>query len=356
MSQINCFKSNLDKFATQEIKDVLNTGDLGFGPLVAEFENKMATRTKKKYNIGLNSASSAAYIIYQMLYEKCGPCRVYTTSLGFVSPVWAAIKNGHEVVFVDVDENLLFDVWDFQNKFVRDEKTSVVMPVLYGGVTDVPDLHRVSKSLGCLVVVDSAHCIDPKLKSDYTFLSFHPVKPISMASGGLLSTDIEEHSEYFLRCRNFGRESINDSYDLVQSGFNFYMNNINAALGLSSLETCDIEVEKRKSNFEKLKSSLSELGTFIKHDSGSSYYLATLNLRKDLSSSKMRQFLKSVNIGASYHYPMIHNTEYYKTNISLKNTEKVEDQLINLPIHHELNSQQIERIINECIHYSRSGS
>ena len=354
MKQINCFEPSIGTSEEKLVLNCLRSGQIGFGAAVREFEQEYASYSKKKFNIGLNSASSAAYILYQMLYERCGPCRVYTTSLGFASPVWAAIKNGHEVVFIDVDENILFDIEDFKKKFIRDEKTSVAMPILYGGVSDIPGLYEAAKLLGCLVATDSAHCAIPRIKSDYIFFSFHPVKPICMSSGGMLSTNIKGHAEYFYKCRNFGRTPKGDSYDLDQSGFNFYMNSLNASLGLAQLETFEMNIQKRKRNFEHLRGSLSGMGRFVEHDESSSFYLATLVLPPARSSEEMRGFLRGSGIVASRHYPPMHTTEYYKTSTSLENTEALESRIINLPIHQGLSKKDMERIVNECIRYSRS--
>ena len=67
------------------------------------------------------------------------------------------------------------------------------MPVLYGGVSDIEGLiQRVrDTNWGDIIVVDSAHCIEPTIESDYIFFSFHPIKPLTMSCGGLLSTDDE---------------------------------------------------------------------------------------------------------------------------------------------------------------------
>jgi dTDP-4-amino-4,6-dideoxygalactose transaminase len=141
---IKCFDSNITEQDKKNVLSTLDTRVLAFGPNVEEFESRYSYFSKKKYNIGFNSASSAAYLLYQYLYEKHGKCRVYTTSLGFVSPVFAAIKNNHEVVYVDVDDNLLMSTERLQEVFIEDGTVSVVMPVLYGGVSKIEDLEEFS--------------------------------------------------------------------------------------------------------------------------------------------------------------------------------------------------------------------
>ena len=352
---IKCFNPDITEEDIHSLVDVANSKVLAFGPNVGKFEELYAALSKKKNNIGFNSASSAAYLLFQYLFETNGPCRVYTPSLSFVSPVFAAIKNHHEVCFVDVDENLVMSSSDLRTRLGDDGKTSVVMPVLYGGVSTIENFEEETKELKLTLVIDSAHCISPTMAYDYAFYSFHPVKPICMSNGGLLSTDHDHASEYMRSGRNFGRKITGDTYDLVQSGFNFYMNNLNAALGLSQMRRASKNVTKRKRNFEFLRDNIpSDLGYFTYHDEKSSYYLSTLVLKESYSSVTMREYLAKNDIQASFHYPFLHKTEYYKSEANLPNTDKLEDKVINLPIHQDLTKKDLEKIVNECIHYSRS--
>ncbi|MHA1941762.1 MAG: DegT/DnrJ/EryC1/StrS family aminotransferase [Candidatus Hodarchaeales archaeon] len=353
---IKCFDSNITEQDKLNLLTTLQSKVLAFGPNVSEFESRYADLSKKQYNIGFNSASSAAYLLYQYLFEKLGKCRVYTTSLGFVSPVYAAIKNGHEIVYVDVDDNLLMSSDNLKELFIDDGMPSVVMPVLYGGVSQIKGMYEFCKDNDCILVLDSAHCISPDMDYDYAFYSFHPVKPICMSNGGLLATNDKEASDYMFSGRNFGRQMVGDTYDLVQAGFNFYMNNLNASLGLSQLDKCLDNVQKRKHNFHFLREHIpEELGYFTDHDKGSSYYLSSLVLNNQYSSGIMRKVLRENGVQSSFHYPYLHKTKFYGQGIQLKKLDSLDDKIINLPIHQELLPENLEKIVNECIRYCRSG-
>jgi dTDP-4-amino-4,6-dideoxygalactose transaminase len=352
---IKCFEPDLGNEDYQQVLETLKTKILGFGPKVSEFEEKYKKFSNKEYNIGFNSASSAALLLYRYLYEQYGACRVYTPSLGFVSPVTAATMAGHEVVYTDVDNNLLLSVDDLRNRFLEDKRKSIIMPILYGGVSDIRKLNRFCEEKKSILVLDSAHCISPEIEYDHAFYSFHPVKPICMSNGGLLATSDKSTAEYLSAGRNFGRKATGDTYDLPQFGFNFYMNNLNASLGISQLSRCLANVKKRKSNFTFLKNNIpSDLGYFTDHDKKSSYYLSTLVLKPGDSSAIMRQALKDNDIQASFHYPFLHKTGLYKQSVSLDFLDSIEDRIINLPIHQELSKEQLYRIVDECIRYSRS--
>ena len=103
------FETKIDRDdILNKIVPVLEDGELGFGPNVIEVEEIFKTFSKKEYNIAVNSASAAAYMIFAYLKEKYGACDVYTSSIGFTSPAWAAKHFGHKLIWVEVDENLLF--------------------------------------------------------------------------------------------------------------------------------------------------------------------------------------------------------------------------------------------------------
>ena len=89
---IKSFEPTLTTKDAYKIYQLILSGDIGFGSNVKEFEDKFSEYSNKKYNIGLNSASSAAYCLFAYLYDKYGSCNVYTPSLGFTSVSWAAEK------------------------------------------------------------------------------------------------------------------------------------------------------------------------------------------------------------------------------------------------------------------------
>ena len=354
---MKCFEPSIREADINAVAEMMRTGEIGYGPAVEKFEKSFSTLSGKEYNVGLNSASSAAYCLFAYLYEKHGSCDVYTPSVGFMSPAWAALKNGHRVYFIDVDDNLMVDfeayrnrrTWHLERQLNINFNKSVFMPVLYGGSSDIDGLIQKVRDTnwGDIVVVDSAHCITPKIDSDYIFFSFHPVKPLTMSAGGILATNDAAADDYIRKYRNFGREQSGDTYDIVQPGFNFYMNSLNAALGLSQMKNYQKSVADRKTNFEFLKENIrSSVGHFATHDEHSSYYLATLIL-KDPSSRDLRESLKAHGAASSFHYPPLHKTTYFKNSQqpSLSNTEYLEERIINLPIHQNITLEELKLVV-----------
>ena len=222
------------KFKEEEFKDVievLKEGNLGFGKNVEYFERLFGFFSKTDHNIATNSASASAFMIFAYLREIYGVCDVYTPSLAFTSPAWAAKHFGHNLIFVEVNKNLLFDCEHYSNVRKNNKRKKVLMPILYGGVSTIDNWEIVGDEI---VVVDSAHCVTPTIKSHFSFFSFHPYKPICSSDGGMISTNLKVANDYFRSYRNFGRINTDNSYNINQEGFKFYMNNLNATIALQS--------------------------------------------------------------------------------------------------------------------------
>jgi perosamine synthetase len=311
------FKTKFTKEDLYPVQSILQEGQLGFGPNVLEFEKQFGLFSKKLFNVATNSASAAAFMIFAYLKEKYGVCDVYTTSLAFTSPAWAAKHFGHNIIWIDVDDNLLFDCNDYLQKRIYEDRKAVIMPILYGGISNIDNWKIKGDEL---IVVDSAHCVTPTINYDFAFFSFHPYKPICSSDGGMISTNYKEASNYFQSYRNFGRHNIDDTYDINQEGFKFYMNNLNATIALVSVKKYFENLELRQKNFILLKGQFDMLS----HDDSSSFYFGTL-LTNDASKINKRYNL-------ARHYPLLHKTSYFDNNVTLKNTEKLHNKIVNLPL------------------------
>ncbi len=319
-------KSEIDKIAV-----LFASGEIGFGSNVLLFESKFAEFSQGAFNIAVNSASAAAFLIFDYLKESFGTCDVYTPSLGFTSPSWAARHFEHRLIFVDVENDLLFSSESYRQrrKNLNSSNQPVLMPLLYGGVSGISHWNPLGDEI---IVIDAAHCPTPTIKYNFAFFSFHPLKPIAMSDGGLIACDSEHAANYFTSYRNFGRKQSDLTYDITQSGFKFYMNNLNATIGLGQLDSYGQRLEKRKMNHEIIHKLVGS--ALIKQNEQSSYYFATFlteeapNIRKAL--------------GLTLHYPPLHATSYYKDGSDLPNTQSLVNRIVNFPIY---NSEAVNRAI-----------
>ena len=332
------YESKLNDQDVSEISELLKSGDFGFGKYAEYFESEFESFSTNMCNISTNSASGAAFMIFAYLKEKYGVCDVYTPSIGFTSPAWSAHHHGHNLIWVDVDENLLFDVSDYEEerrlrcvRYSDGGVTPVVMPILYGGVSKIPGLESLRNTgYGEVIVVDSAHCVTPKNPyADFTFFSFHPYKPIAASDGGMISTDYEEARIYFEKYRNFGRAVTPRGYDIDSEGFKFYMNNLNACIALTQLKKYEENLKNRKETFKLVEEKFGSMGHLLPHDKDSSYYFATLICDGDATKTLSNKY------PVAKHYPMLHMMKYYSFTQPkvLYNTETLHSRIVNLPLY-----------------------
>jgi dTDP-4-amino-4,6-dideoxygalactose transaminase len=352
VKQINCFEPHI---GTNEISNVVGTlasGKIGYGEKVKEFEKAVSEMTNS-WALAYSSASAAAFAVFTRLYELHGACLVVTPSLTFASPVWAAKQAGHSIHYIDVGTDCVWSANEYRKlrSFRSFSEKIVVMPMLYGGVTGKGrDFGFVGDEI---VVVDSAHCLKPEVKFDYAFLSFHSQKPLAMAQGGALLLDSDNWDQllWFMRFKDFGRERSGMTYKIIQNGFKFYMDNLNASIGLAQYQYVWEHVNTRKDNFTNLACEFDyeRLGRFVPHDEGSSYYLCTFILKDRFKNDELIAHLKRRGIQATFHYPELHKSPSMRTDTvevfeSLPVTEFYQTQLVNLPIHQNLTNNDIERI------------
>ena len=325
------FESNISEEDTDVISEVIRSGDLGFGPNVPLFEEAFSFFSNKQHNISTSSASASAFILFAYMQEKYGSCNLYTTSLGFTSPLWAARHFGHTIHFVDVDDNLQFSSKHY--RAVREHASSrktVVMPVLYGGVSNIYDFNLFGDEI---VIVDSAHCVTPTINADYIFFSFHPYKPICASDGGMIATDDKQAADYCRSYKNFAREPEGNSYTIRKDGLKFYMNNLNATISLSQLKQYTNNLQHRQDNFKKLQNKFD----LLDHDDKSSYYFATS------ITDEADKFVDKHKIAR--HYPMLHMMDFYKSGQQsfrkLYNLEKLHSKILNLPLYTDTDYENI---------------
>ncbi len=329
------------------------TGILASGPLVKEFENRFKTISMKKFNIGFNSASSAAFAVFAYLERKHGPCQIYAPSLSFSSPIWAARSCGHRISFVDISLESFSISEEFVSRAIdkhppNGQKT-VIFPLLYGGISSI-DLGNLAEK--AITVVDSCHTVNPRMDSDYIFFSFHPVKPISMGNGGMVSTDDADAADFFSKFRNFGRTPRGESYDVTQTGFNYYMNDLNAAVGLGQMEVFKENLQRRKATTEFYNSKINrdkyQLVNHVDSRGESSYYLYTLILKSMKRIDELIAYLRRNSIEALIHYPLIHKLTYFRSEsqVYLENSEKVDGRFINIPCHAAMTLEDAGRVVD----------
>jgi|TARA_B110000467_G_scaffold29583_1_gene26615 dTDP-4-amino-4,6-dideoxygalactose transaminase len=319
---------------------------------VSEFEEKFQKFVCTKKCVAVSNGSAALTLALSMFNIKNK--EVLVPSLTFVSTVHAIIENGGKPIFVDVDpSDLCMSINDLNDKISK--KSSMILPVHFGGIPcDLDKIKKIAKNYSLSVVEDAAHACGASFNSkkigshsDAVCFSFHPVKNLAMPSGGAICINTKNPTNFVNDLKSKRWCGIKNrkgyDYDVSKLGWNYYMNEISAAIGIAQLKKLpklnNFRKKIAKAYHDELK--VSEKMPFQKNSSYHLYWISVKN-RDDF----MKKMKKS-GIETGIHYNPVHKmTMYKKFKAVLPITEKISKNIVSLPIHPNLTDKEIYFIID----------
>jgi len=278
---------------------------------------------------------------------------VILPSMTFVSTAHAVVLNGGKPVFADVDENnLCLDVNEIESKITKN--TKVILPVHFGGFpANLKKITKISKDFNISVVEDAAHAAGSEYNGrkigshgEFVCFSFHPVKNLAMPTGGIISVNKKNYKEIVKKLhakRWCGiTERIGTDYNIKEIGWNYYMNEFSAGIGLEQLKKLDMMNKIRKKIAKKYDRKLN-VETKIPFNSDCSYHIYWILVK---NREKFRKKLSNNGIETGTHYKPIHHMDMYKNKSKLSNTDKISSEIVSIPIHPNLTEVDIDKIIH----------
>jgi len=321
---------------------VLQSDFLTQGPMVPRFELSVAQHVGATHALAVNSATSALHIACLALGLGPGD-RLWTTPITFVASANCALYCGADVDFVDIDPhtyNLCPQALALKLEQAEREGTlpKVVVPVhLCGQPCDMQAIHALSQRYGFKIIEDASHAIGGKYQgefignsrySDITVFSFHPVKIITTAEGGMALTNDEALANKMALLRTHGitpdpaqmtREADGPwYYQQIDLGFNYRMPELQAALGVTQMERLAQYVARRPQQarrYDDLLTGLPVTAPWQHADSYSGLHLYVIRLQLDKIQKTHRQVfeaLRELGIGVNLHYIPVHTQPYYE--------------------------------------------
>ena len=361
------------------VVDVLRSDFITQGPVIQQFEARVADYCGANYAYACNSATSALHIACLALGVGEGDL-VWTSPISFVASSNCALYCNAKVDFVDIDGATYNMSPTALEKKLEEAKAKgrlpkVVIPVhLAGQSCEMEQIHALSKTYGFKIIEDASHGIGAQYKdqpigscaySDITVFSFHPVKIITTGEGGMCLTNDPNLSLLLARYRSHGitRQAAEMSkvpdgpwyYEQLNLGLNYRMNDIQAALGLSQMDRLDEFIEKRRTIArrynELLVNSIVEIPQ--QHpDTNSSWHLYIIRLKKNTKISHKQLFEKfrASGILVNIHYIPIYRQPYYKelgfSSAGFDEAEKYYEEAISVPIFPTLSQEEQRKVIS----------
>ena len=379
MSFIPYGRQSISDDDIQAVVDVLKSDYLTQGPTVPAFEQSVNDYCGSKYAVAVNSATSALHIACLALGASEGDL-VWTSPITFVASANCALFCGATVDFIDIDPRTYnISVNHLEKKLSAAKKTGklpkIVIPIHFSGQScEMEKIHQLSKEYGFSIIEDASHAIGGKYKnepigncrfSDNTVFSFHPVKIITTAEGGMALTNCQSLANKLALLRNHGitrdpklmthKPDGGWYYQQIDLGFNYRMTDIQAALGISQMQRIDEFVKTRRKIAERYDNLLVDLPITIpwQHpDSHSSRHLYIVRLKLDQINKSHREIfenLKEKGIGVNLHYIPVHTQPYYmKMGFKVGDfveAERYYQEAISIPIFPGLKEETQDQVI-----------
>jgi len=362
--------------------DVLKSDFITQGPTVKNFEEAVANFVGAKHGISTNSATSSLHIACLALGLSEGDY-LWTVPNTFVASANCALYVGAEIDFVDINESTWnIDLEKLEQKLKEAEKNKclpkIIVTVAFAGQPcEQEAIRELTQRYDIRVIEDAAHAIGASRNqekigsckwSDITVFSFHPVKIITTAEGGMCLTNDPELKDRMQLYRSHGvtrdrKKMIQEnppmwSYEQKVLGYNYRLPDLNAALGLSQLRRIDSYVNKRNSLakiYEEQLQSLPLQLPFIQHSNISAFHLYVVLIESgNTQRSREEVFIhmREHGIAVNVHYMPVYLNPYYR-NLGFnknycKNAESYSERAITLPLFPTMTNDQ-QNVVIETI-------
>ncbi len=373
-------KQDINQSDINAVVQVLQSDFLTQGPQIPLFEKTITDYCGVEYGVAVNSATSALHIacLALGLGEKDW---LWTSPNTFVASANCGLYCGAQVDFVDIDP-LTYNMCTLalEQKLIlakqENKLPKIVIPVHFAGQScDMMRIHQLGQEFGFKIIEDASHAIGGQYLcrpvggcqySDITVFSFHPVKIITTAEGGLATTNRSDLAQRMQLLRSHGvtrdrKLMTKDSeggwyYQQVDLGFNYRMTEIQAALGVSQMQRLDEFVIKRHALLARYTESLKELPVITPTQFADSYsalhlYPIQLELQKiDKPHAQVFDELRQNGIGVNLHYIPVHMQPYYQKmgfkEGDFPNAELYYNRAISIPLFHGMTFAQQDEVVD----------
>lgn len=361
------------------VVSVLQSDFLTQGPMVPRFEQSVAQHVGASHALAMNSATSALHVACLALGLGNGDW-LWTTPITFVASANCGLYCGAQVDFVDIDPqtyNLCPQALARKlEQAERDGKLPKVVVAVHlcGQPCDMLAIHALAQRYGFKIIEDASHAIGGKYQggfigncrySDITVFSFHPVKIITTAEGGMALTNDAELAARMELLRSHGitrdpAQMTHESdgpwyYQQIDLGFNYRMTELQAALGVTQMERLDQYVARRHQlarRYDDLLAGLPVTTPWQHPDSYSGLHLYVIRLQLDKIGKTHRQAfeaLRELGIGVNLHYIPVHTQPYYQRmgfgSGDFPEAERYYAEAISLPMFQTMSEAQQDEVV-----------
>lgn len=351
------------------VAEVLRSGWITTGPKNQQLEQSFCQLTGNRHAIAVSSATAGMHVTLMALGIGPGD-EVITPSMTWVSTLNMIVLLGATPVMIDVDRDTLM-VTPALIEAAITPRTKAIVPVHYAGApADIDAIHALGERHGIAVIEDAAHAAGTGYRGQHVgrrgtaIFSFHAIKNMSCAEGGLVVTDDDALAD---RVRSLKFHGLGvDAFDrqthgraaqaeVIMPGFKYNLADINAAIALVQLDKLSANNALREQIALRYLDELSDT-PFLPlaqpdwpfHHAWHLFILRVDPERCGISRDELMQALKDQGIGTGLHFRAAHTQKYYRERfpqLSLPNTEWNSERICSIPLFPGMTDQDCSRVI-----------
>tara|TARA_B110001454_G_scaffold49183_1_gene48393 strand:- start:3682 stop:4836 length:1155 start_codon:yes stop_codon:yes gene_type:complete len=353
----------------KSVNKTLAQSMLTLGPQLEKFEADFCKYTKAKYAIAVSNCTAALHLSLMAL-EIGKNDEVIIPDLTFVADANAVLACNAKPVIADVNkDNFFLSVSNIKKNITK--KTKAIIPVhIYGQVCNIEEISDIAKANNLKIIEDCAHAVGTFHRSKHVgtigntgCFSFYPTKNITTAEGGMVITNSQKIAEKVRQLRSHGMtKSLKRRYvskypwifDIITPGYNYRLDEIRAALGISQLKRINKINELRKKASSYYYKNLQNIPGIILpdmvNDKTHSYHLYTIRVTKPyrLSRNQLFEKLRDNGIRTTVYWMPIHGYSAYQKFIkksNVINTTKTYDEILALPLFPNISKKHQDNVI-----------
>ena len=364
-------RQQLDEQDIAAVVQVLQSDWLTTGPKVAEFEEEFAHQTGAKEAVAVSNGTAALHAAVDAAGIGPGD-EVIVPAMTFAATANCVVFQGGTPIFADVDpDTLLMDPAQLESKI--GPRTKAVIAVDYAGQPcDYDGIESLAQDHGLIIIDDACHALGGSYRgrnvgtlAHLNAFSFHPVKHITTAEGGMVTTD---QTDWARRMRQFRSHGVNNDhrqrekegswfYEMSQLGYNYRISDMQCALGLSQLAKLPQWVEKRRHIAHRYDQAFATFPGVrplaVRPEVQHAYHLYVVRVDKNtlgVDRGQVFRALRTEGIGANVHYIPVHLHPFYQDRFGTKPgdcpvAEAAYEEILSLPLFPAMTEQDIDDVI-----------
>jgi perosamine synthetase len=356
--------SELDASDLEAVLSVLKSGRLALGPQAAAFEKAMAEYVGVKHAIAVNSGTAALHLIVKSLGIGPGD-EVLVPSFTFAASVNAFLYEGATPVFVELEpETYNLDLADLERKITP--RTKAIMAVdVFGHPADWDRIDAVAKKHGLAVIDDCCEALGAEYRGkklgsfgDAGAFAFYPNKQMTTGEGGIIVTDRDDIARLCRSYANQGRGEMGAWLQHDRLGYNYRLDEMSSALGVSQLARLESFLAKREAVAQAYHKALAPFDWVrvqkVQPHCRMSWFVYVITLAEGMDRDPIMARMEEAGVPARGYFSPVHTQPYIRKRFgdlsgTLPLTEAISTRTIALPFHNNLTDAQVARVVDALV-------